>query len=96
MSSPFGRAPSPRTNGHDQHAAESTSTLLGRQVAALKAMLRLDAGVDDQAAGGGLLGPQWKVLVFDRVGQDLLSPVLNVRALREEGVTLHLHITSDR
>ncbi len=40
--------------------------------------------------------PQWKVLVFDRVGQDLLAPVLNVKALRDEGVTLHLYIMSER
>ncbi len=36
------------------------------------------------------------MLVFDRVGQDLLAPVLNVKALRDEGVTLHLYIMSER
>ena len=36
------------------------------------------------------------MLVFDRVGQDLLSPVLNVKALRDEGVTLHMLINADR
>lgn len=34
--------------------------------------------------------PEWKVLVFDRYGQDILSPLLTVKDLREIGVTLHL------
>ena len=34
--------------------------------------------------------------MFDRVGQDLLAPVLSVKALRDEGVTLHLYIMSER
>ena len=34
--------------------------------------------------------PQWKILLYDRLGQDLLSPIMNVKSLRDEGVTLHL------
>ena len=28
--------------------------------------------------------PHWKLLLYDRLGQDLLSPILNVKALRNE------------
>ncbi|ELU01084.1 hypothetical protein CAPTEDRAFT_149404 [Capitella teleta] len=40
--------------------------------------------------------PQWKVLVYDHWGQDIISPLLSVRELRELGVTLHLLLDSDR
>ena len=34
--------------------------------------------------------PVWKLLVYDRVGQDIISPLLSVKELRELGVTLHM------
>lgn len=34
--------------------------------------------------------PVWKILIFDRVGQDIISPLISVRELRELGVTLHM------
>ena len=40
--------------------------------------------------------PVWKILVFDRTGQDIISPLLSVKELRELGVTLHVLINSDR
>ena len=39
---------------------------------------------------GTPFSPQWKILLYDRLGQDLLSPIMNVKSLRDEGVTLHL------
>lgn len=38
----------------------------------------------------------WKVLVYDTFCQNVLSPILDVGALRNAGVTLHLHISSLR
>ena len=38
----------------------------------------------------------WKVLIYDRVGQDIISPLLSVKELRDAGVTLHLLLHSDR
>ncbi|CAG0889430.1 unnamed protein product [Cyprideis torosa] len=38
----------------------------------------------------------WKVLVYDRAGQDIISPLLSVKELRDAGVTLHLLLHSDR
>ncbi|PRD33617.1 UNVERIFIED_CONTAM: Sec1 family domain-containing protein 1 [Trichonephila clavipes] len=37
-----------------------------------------------------------EVLVYDRYGQDIISPLLSVKDLRDLGVTLHLLLHSDR
>lgn len=34
--------------------------------------------------------PSWKVLVYDEFGQDIISPLLTVKELRDLGVTAHL------
>uniref|UniRef100_A0A8C0D7Z3 Sec1 family domain containing 1 n=1 Tax=Balaenoptera musculus TaxID=9771 RepID=A0A8C0D7Z3_BALMU len=34
--------------------------------------------------------PVWKVLIYDRFGQDIISPLLSVKELRDMGITLHL------
>uniref|UniRef100_A0A5F8G5M7 Sec1 family domain containing 1 n=1 Tax=Monodelphis domestica TaxID=13616 RepID=A0A5F8G5M7_MONDO len=36
--------------------------------------------------------PVWKVLIFDRFGQDIISPLLSVKELRDMGITLHLFL----
>lgn len=33
---------------------------------------------------------QWKVLIYDHSCRDIISPLMNVGALRNKGVTLHL------
>ena len=38
--------------------------------------------------------PMWTVLVYDSLGQDIISPLLRVAELRENGVTLHLYVQS--
>jgi hypothetical protein len=40
--------------------------------------------------------PVWKILVFDRTGQDVISPLLTVKELRDMGVTLHVLVNSER
>jgi hypothetical protein len=32
----------------------------------------------------------WKVLIYDELGQDIISPLLTVKELRDLGVTLHM------
>lgn len=32
----------------------------------------------------------FQVLVYDRFGQDIISPLLTIKELRDMGVTLHL------
>ncbi|KAG9291999.1 hypothetical protein G9A89_017898 [Geosiphon pyriformis] len=38
----------------------------------------------------------WKVLIFDDFGRDIISSVLKVNDLRENGVTVHMSLKSDR
>jgi hypothetical protein len=33
--------------------------------------------------------PIWKVLIYDKAGQEIISPVLKVNDLRDNGVTVH-------
>ncbi|XP_037959529.1 protein sly1 homolog isoform X2 [Teleopsis dalmanni] len=40
--------------------------------------------------------PVWKILIYDRVGQDIISPIISIKELRELGVTLHVQLHSDR
>ena len=35
---------------------------------------------------------QWKVLIYDADGRDIISPLLHIGALRQKGVTLHLMV----
>lgn len=37
--------------------------------------------------------PVWKILIYDRVGQDIISPLISVKELRELGVTLFVYVT---
>jgi hypothetical protein len=39
---------------------------------------------------------QWKVLIYDKYGQDIISPILRLGELRSCGITLHMSIKSDR
>ncbi|CAI2183397.1 2989_t:CDS:2 [Funneliformis geosporum] len=40
--------------------------------------------------------PVWKVLIFDEFGRDIISSVLKVNDLRENGVTVHMLLRSER
>jgi hypothetical protein len=40
--------------------------------------------------------PAWKVLVYDDYGQDIITPLLSVKELRDLGVTAHLYEFSSR
>ncbi|CAO1639043.1 unnamed protein product [Sympodiomycopsis kandeliae] len=40
--------------------------------------------------------PVWKVLVMDKVSQDILATSLRVQDLRDNGVTLHMQLNGDR
>lgn len=51
-----------------------------------------------QSASAPLLKdiPTWKILVFDELGRNVISPVLQVSDLRSMGVTLHVSIAASR
>jgi len=63
-----------------------------KQTEALKLMLNLN----EPCSINEVREPVWKVLVYDRFGQDIISPLLTIKELREFGVTLHLQLHSDR
>lgn len=68
------------------------ASLREKQINALKRMLNFNV----PASKTTNLEPQWKVLIYDRFGQDIISPLLGVKELRDLGVTLHLNLHSDR
>jgi len=45
---------------------------------------------DDNPDPPHISDPMWKVLIFDQFGKDLISTVLKVNDLRENGVTVHM------
>uniref|UniRef100_A0A8C9W174 Sec1 family domain-containing protein 1 n=1 Tax=Scleropages formosus TaxID=113540 RepID=A0A8C9W174_SCLFO len=63
-----------------------------RVLAALKRMLNFNVPPLKNTAAE----PVWKVLIYDRFGQDIISPLLAVKELRDMGITLHLLLHSDR
>uniref|UniRef100_A0A672LYC7 Sec1 family domain-containing protein 1-like n=1 Tax=Sinocyclocheilus grahami TaxID=75366 RepID=A0A672LYC7_SINGR len=63
-----------------------------KQTAALKRMLNFNAPPLKNTTAE----PVWKVLIYDRFGQDIISPLLSVKELRDIGITLHLLLHSDR
>ncbi|KAK1893384.1 Sec1 family domain containing protein 1 [Dissostichus eleginoides] len=63
-----------------------------KQTVALKRMLNFNAPPLKNSAAE----PVWKVLIYDRFGQDIISPLLTVKELRDMGITLHLLLHSDR
>lgn len=36
----------------------------------------------------------WKVLVYDQACRDIISPLMNIGALRQKGVTLHMLVST--
>ena len=48
------------------------------------------SGASSANVNGLLNEPSWKVLIYDDYGLDIISPLLNVKELRDLGVTAHL------
>ncbi|XP_066244847.1 protein sly1 homolog [Euwallacea similis] len=68
------------------------SSLRQRQKEAIRQMLNLNQTLTKHGASE----PSWKILVYDRTGQDIISPLISVKELREQGVTLFVQLHSDR
>ena len=64
-----------------------------RQLTAIRQMLNLNAPLPSQKR---ISEPVWKILVYDEVGQDILAPIVQVKELRDMGVTLHMLLRSNR
>ncbi|KAK4121428.1 Sec1-like protein [Parathielavia appendiculata] len=86
------------------------ASLREKQILSIKKMLNLNEPLEsdenDDTHSNGLSvsaapiskdgTPIWKLLVFDDLGRDVISPVLQVSDLRSMGVTMHMHIASHR
>ncbi|KAM9294460.1 G2/M phase-specific E3 ubiquitin-protein ligase [Gastrophryne carolinensis] len=79
-------------NKFRQHMDEAICTAVYNNNIALKRMLNFNVPLVKNNTGE----PVWKVLIYDRFGQDIISPLLSVKELRDMGVTLHLLLHSDR
>lgn len=62
--------------------------LKSKQCAAVERMLNLNGS----SLAADQWSDQWKVLVYDSAGRDIISPLLNVAQLRRNGVTLHMMV----
>lgn len=69
------------------------SSVRERQIDVLKQMINFNQQLPDNSS---LNEPTWKVLVYDRFGQDIISPLVSVKELRDFGVTINLILHSDR
>lgn len=81
------------------------------QKVAIGNMLNLSQQVGGSSSGGPsvgsyatnknnvwiLEGPHiWKVLIYDKMGQTILSPLMKVGSLRHHGVTLHIQLSAQK
>ncbi|KHJ43729.1 Sec1 family protein [Trichuris suis] len=71
---------------------QSSNTLRSQQIAVLRQMLNFNRPISNTVS----FDPFWKILVYDKTGMDILSPLFTVKELRDYGVTLHLQLTSKR
>mmetsp|Transcript_12353 Transcript_12353/g.24011 ORF Transcript_12353/g.24011 Transcript_12353/m.24011 type:complete len:665 (-) Transcript_12353:50-2044(-) len=74
-----------------------------KQLGAVERMLRLESPMGATAPSNGSgangtpnLSQQWKVLIYDEACRDIISPLMTVGKLRENGVTLHMLLESPR
>lgn len=56
-------------------------------IASLRRMINLNSGVGNTTVGSETT---FSVLIYDKHGQDIISPLLSVKDLREMGITLHM------
>jgi len=63
-----------------------------RQISAIKTMLNLGKPLSKKT----VVEPEWKILIYDDVGQNIISPLLSVAELRSLGITLYLPFKSNR
>lgn len=61
-------------------------------IAAIASMLNLNSTHDTTTSSSdNTESTVWKVLVFDKFGQDIISSIMRVNDLRENGVTVHMY-----
>lgn len=68
------------------------TSLKEKQINAIKQMLNFNQPISKSTPAE----PVWKILIYDKTGQDIISPLLSVKELREHGVTVFVQLHSDR
>lgn len=83
------------SNSIDGTTDDTRLSIRARQRQSLEEMLTHGSrsAVDDDE---GASADEWKVLVYDDVGRDIIAPLLRVADLRKLGVTLHLSLATQR
>ncbi|KAJ0406539.1 hypothetical protein ATCC90586_003518 [Pythium insidiosum] len=77
--------------------SQATTSLQEKQKENLLRMLDFNAEATDSSLDSAdRWGEQWKVLIYDRVCRDIISPILKLHELRKKGVTLHMLIDTER
>jgi hypothetical protein len=75
---------------------DSSYTKDSSKLGAIVAMLNLNKGSEQYTASASKTNENgneeiiWKVLIFDQFGQDIISSVMRVNDLRDNGVTVHM------
>ncbi|RUS30570.1 Sec1-like protein [Jimgerdemannia flammicorona] len=88
------------TNATPVVLKEHPVSLRDCQVEAIIAMLNLNQKPEATVSSSELLvpvtteGPVWKILIFDQFCQEIISSVLRVSDLRDNGVTVHMYATA--
>ena len=68
-------------------------SLRDRQSAALRQMLHFGEPINRKET---VFEPEWKVLIYDETGKNIISPLLSVKQLHEAGVTLYMSLHTER
>jgi hypothetical protein len=72
----------------------AAKTLRDSQILALNSLLSLNssspAATTSTSSNSVAPIPTWKVLIMDKIAQDVMATSLRVQDLREQGVTLHM------
>ncbi|KAI7897523.1 Sec1-like protein [Cokeromyces recurvatus] len=71
-----------------------TNSLRSAQYAAIVNMLNLNSPLNQTENNPENI--VWKVLIFDKLGQNVISSIMRVSDLRENGVTVHMLLSQDR
>ncbi|XP_047486346.1 sec1 family domain-containing protein 1-like [Penaeus chinensis] len=69
------------------------ASLREKQIASLRRMINLNSGVGNTTVASETT---FSVLIYDKHGQDIISPLLSVKDLREMGITLHMLLHGER
>ncbi|KAI7690032.1 Sec1 family domain-containing protein 1 [Sarcoptes scabiei] len=78
---------------NSSNESESLLNIREKEKDGLRKMLNLNETISNNNSTGE---PVWKLFIYDRTGQDIVSPLITIKELRDLGVTLHMQLHSSR